>query len=289
MKRTAHGERGQALLLVLATMFVGTFLVSSSLSLVSTSVTSSDSPVANFTSYSSAEAGAQHGLWRLQNEAGFADSITQASPSANYNLTLNGATVPVTITEIFPTPTPTPTPGPTPDPALRIVIAKSVSPNAVMADIPATFTYAIEVTNVGTSNVKLKSLDDTLPAGFSYVPGSSSGFTTADPIITMVGGREELLWDFGTPRPGIGGGSAATQVFQATANPSLGVYYNDAVADAVPPKIGDPILEVYTGPTAPMDAFAERYEIISQVEGVTIRVTVDRTGAGVSVVAWVED
>ena len=289
MKSADRGENGQALLLVLAIMFLGTALVSSSLSLVSTSVTSSNSPELSFTNYSSAEAGAQHGIWRLQNEAGFADSLTEMNPDDSYNLALNSTTVPVTITEIFAAPTPTPTPGPTPDPADRIAITKGISPNAIMADTPGTFTYTIDITNVGTSNVKLEYIGDTLPAGFSYVPGSSSGVTTADPTVTMVGGQQELLWAFGPPRPGISSGNTAPQVFQASANPVQGTYYNDALVAPVAQSIGDPILEVYTGPTAPLDAHAEQYEIVSQVEGVTIRVTVYRTGAGMYVASWTQE
>lgn len=289
MKNIQRSEKGHVLLLVLITMFLGTVLVSSSLSLVSTSVASSDSPAASFTNYSSAEAGAQHGLWRIQNEAGFADSLTEINPSSNYSFMLNGVTVPITVTEIFPNPTPTPTPGPTPDPADRITIAKNISPNAIMAGTSGAFTYTIEITNIGQSNVKLEYIGDTLPLGFSYIPGSSTGFTTDDPTITIVSGQEELLWAFGPPRPGIQAGNIASQVFQATANPAAGVHFNNAIVAAVPQNIGDDILEVYTGPTAPLDAIAERYEIISQVAGVTIRVTVNRTGSGIYIVSWIQD
>lgn len=281
-------ERGNILLLVLATLFVGTILLSSSLSLVSTSTSNTSAPASSLASFSAAEAGAEHGFWRLSNEAGFADSLTPSNPSTNYNLSLNSITVPVTVSEIFATATPTPTPTPIPDPSLRITIGKGVAPHSALAYAPVTVTYTIQITNVGTSNVKLEYIADLLPPGFSYVPGTSNGVTTGEPVITTIDGRDELMWAFGPPRPGITGGNSANQVFQASANLAEGVYYNDARVSVVPQNIGDPIFQVYTGPIAPVDFYAERYDILIQVEGITIRVGVERTGSGVTIVSWEE-
>ena len=111
------------------------------------------------------------------------------------------------------------------------------------------------------------------------------GFIALSVIMPMY----SIVGAFGPPQPGIQSGNTGSQVFQVTANPTLGIYYNNALVAAVPQNIGAPILEVYTSPTDPLDAFAVRYVIVSQVEGATIRVYVDRTGAGVTVAAWIED
>ncbi len=42
-------------------------------------------------------------------------------------------------------------------------------------------TYTITITNVGTADAVLSTITDTLPDGFAYVPGSTTGITTADP------------------------------------------------------------------------------------------------------------
>ena len=42
-------------------------------------------------------------------------------------------------------------------------------------------TYTIEITNVGTTDAVLSTITDTLPSGFTYVPGSTTGITTSDP------------------------------------------------------------------------------------------------------------
>ena len=47
-------------------------------------------------------------------------------------------------------------------------------------------TYTITITNEGADAVDLDSISDTLPDGFAYVPGSTSGVTTAEPVVSRV-------------------------------------------------------------------------------------------------------
>jgi uncharacterized repeat protein (TIGR01451 family) len=44
--------------------------------------------------------------------------------------------------------------------------------------------YTITATNPNTASVQLNSITDTLPAGFSYVAGSTTGLTTTDPTVS---------------------------------------------------------------------------------------------------------
>ena len=50
--------------------------------------------------------------------------------------------------------------------------------------------YTIVVTNPTTKTITMTSLVDTLPAGFTYVPGTTTGATTSDPMVS----ESELTW-----------------------------------------------------------------------------------------------
>lgn len=60
-------------------------------------------------------------------------------------------------------------------------IAKVVSPDSV--DSGSNITYTISIWNSGDAAGNLVSVIDNLPTGFNYIPGSTSGLTTADPSI----------------------------------------------------------------------------------------------------------
>ena len=100
-----------------------------------------------------------------------------------------------------------------------------------------TAVYTITIDNSGDAAETLNTINDTLPAGFSYVTGSSSVLTTADP--TVLG--QDLTWNgpFSLAAHG-----SAVLTFSATASATPGDYLNNAGATA-------PTLPVTpTGPTA---------------------------------------
>jgi uncharacterized repeat protein (TIGR01451 family) len=97
--------------------------------------------------------------------------------------------------------------------------------------------YTITISNPGNAAVTLDTISDTLPAGFSYVAGSSSVLTTADPAIV----GQELTWNGPFSLPATGSGVLS---FSATASATPGVYLNNAGAAAE----GAPVTP--TGPTA---------------------------------------
>jgi uncharacterized repeat protein (TIGR01451 family) len=96
--------------------------------------------------------------------------------------------------------------------------------------------YTITVTNSGATAI-LDSISDTLPEGFSYLPGTSSGATTADP---QVSGRT-LRWSGPFT---VGKGQSVTLRFRVNVAASPGAYLNEATADARGFAIAP------TGPTA---------------------------------------
>src|SRR5882762_7139917 len=97
--------------------------------------------------------------------------------------------------------------------------------------------YTITINNSGNAPVTLNTINDTLPPGFSYVTGSSSVLTTADPAVL----GQELTWNgpFALPANG-----SSVLTFSATASATPGDYLNNAGATAE----GIPVSP--TGPTA---------------------------------------
>jgi uncharacterized repeat protein (TIGR01451 family) len=98
--------------------------------------------------------------------------------------------------------------------------------------------YTITVSNPNTSAVTLDTLTDTLPAGFAYEAGSTTGATTANPTVE----GQELTWsEIAVPANG-----DATLHFGVTAATTPDTYTNQASATA------EGFTVAPTGPTAPV-------------------------------------
>ncbi len=96
--------------------------------------------------------------------------------------------------------------------------------------------YTITVSNPSASAVVLTSISDTLPSGFTYTGGSTTGATTADPAVSGT-----LTWTgpFSVPAAG-----SVSLHFLVTVSSTPGEYFNDASADAGTTPVAP------TGPTA---------------------------------------
>jgi uncharacterized repeat protein (TIGR01451 family) len=97
--------------------------------------------------------------------------------------------------------------------------------------------YTITINNSGDVPETLDTITDTLPAGFSYVTGSSSVLTTADPAVV----GQDLTWNGPFSLAAHGSG---VLTFSATASSTPGDYLNNAGGTAE----GLPVTP--TGPTA---------------------------------------
>ena len=118
---------------------------------------------------------------------------------------------------------------------LPLALSKTADAGTVGAG--GTTGYTISVDNPNAVVVPVE-LTDSLPAGFTYVPGSTTGATTANP--TIVG--QDLTWS-GINAPG---GGAASLHFSVTASSTPGTYSNEASATAEGYTVAP------TGPTAPV-------------------------------------
>lgn len=98
--------------------------------------------------------------------------------------------------------------------------------------------YTITVNNPG-ADATLASITDTLPPGFTYTAGSSSGVTTADPTVAA----QDLTWTgpFAVPS-----GGSVTLHFDVTVSSVAGTYTNQASVDAGAAGVAS------TGATAPI-------------------------------------
>ena len=98
--------------------------------------------------------------------------------------------------------------------------------------------YNITISNTNPDAVTLSSITDTLPAGFAYVSGSTTGVTTSNPSVAA----QVLTWSGPFVVPA---NSSVTLDFSVTVANAAGDYYNEAggVADG-----GYTVLP--TGPTA---------------------------------------
>jgi PKD repeat protein len=99
--------------------------------------------------------------------------------------------------------------------------------------------YTITIHNPNASAVVVNSITDTLPAGFAYVAGSTTGATTANPTSS----GQTLTWN-GSFSASAGGD--VTLHFNVTASSTPGTYYNNAGGDA------GAVVVVATGDTAPI-------------------------------------
>ncbi|HET7488727.1 MAG TPA: choice-of-anchor P family protein [Acidimicrobiales bacterium] len=112
--------------------------------------------------------------------------------------------------------------------------------DAASAQSGGTDGYTITVSNPNAQAVTLSAITDTLPAGFTYAAGTTSGTTTADPTVA----GQDLSWAGPFTVPATGNVSLHFGVHVATAG---GDYYNQAGATATGGATVVP-----TGPTAPV-------------------------------------
>jgi uncharacterized repeat protein (TIGR01451 family) len=119
--------------------------------------------------------------------------------------------------------------------------------DSATAEAGSTDGYTITISNPNATPVPLDSIFDTLPSGFTYIPGSTTGMTTSDPTID----GQTLTWS----EPGIvPAEDSAGLHFQVTVSSTPGTYTNSAGATAGSFSVAP------TGPTAPITVTASEEE-----------------------------
>ncbi|MDA8139296.1 MAG: hypothetical protein M0036_11650 [Desulfobacteraceae bacterium] len=115
--------------------------------------------------------------------------------------------------------------------------AKSVNPSSVNPGEAVAYTVTIQ--NSGGIPAAVTQITDTLPAGFAYTPGTSSGVTSANPAVS----GQTLTWSGNWVIPPA---QTRTLTFYVQSTSSPGVYYNSAVVN------GSDFAALSIGPIAPV-------------------------------------
>ncbi len=99
---------------------------------------------------------------------------------------------------------------------VNMTISKAVNVSQSLENVPVTYT----ITVAGPPTFSLTSITDTLPTGFTYVTGSTTGLTTADPT-----GTGPITWNGSWTLPSNG---TVTLSFQAMTPNTRGTFTNTA-------------------------------------------------------------
>jgi uncharacterized repeat protein (TIGR01451 family) len=126
----------------------------------------------------------------------------------------------------------------------NLALTTSKTADQAGATVGAQDGYTITVSNPNASAVQLASITDTLPAGFSYVSGSTTGVTTSNPSVSL----QTLTWTGPFTVPAASGPTPGTASlhFNVTVSSTPGTYFNNATAD------GGNFSVIATGDTAPI-------------------------------------
>ena len=170
----------------------------------------------------------------------------------------------------------------------NIDLGVTVDPDSAQSAAPTTFQYTVSLFNNDSVIHEIKEILNTLPAGFFYVVGSTSGLTAADPLVMVDPdtGQELLTCTFSAPYPTIGAGAGDSLIFDATATLDKGRYYDEASATLA--DLQGNVATIETGPTAPVTVFWS-YQIIAQGPKRQATASVLILPGTVQILTWQED
>ncbi|MCH8199730.1 MAG: DUF11 domain-containing protein [Chloroflexi bacterium] len=214
-------ERGGAMLVVLAFLVFVVPTVTAALSFAATVSRSSGAEGERAIVQYTSTGGAEHGLYRVVYEAGYADGLV-LDVADLYTVPVNGRTVNISVTRLSATvhdPPPS-----TYNSKQRLYAEKVVTPETASPSTLTTFTYTITVTNGSETTKGINQVVDELPGGFSYVGGTTTGLTTDDPSVL----GQKLEWDVASLGIDLAPDGSIVLSFDAQASVPEGVYCNEA-------------------------------------------------------------
>ncbi|MEE9262602.1 MAG: hypothetical protein V3U95_08530 [Dehalococcoidia bacterium] len=187
LKQLLQDQKGYATFaLALIGMLVVSFIVVPFLGLLPTHLIATEKSASRLIGMYSAGSGVEYTLWELLNNPNFDSGLSPTTPSKNITVESNEETITVTVTKVFTSETLQ---------GQGMDIDKQVTPTSASAGVPETYTYTLTLTNIGTGTNTINQVVDLLPAGFAYVPGSTTGLTTFDPSISSFSSAAaKLLW-----------------------------------------------------------------------------------------------
>ena len=237
MGKKMKRQCGQAFILVLILLAVGTLLIVPLLQLTQTTVKGS-AMYGQFANEDYAtNAALEYGLWRLNYEEGFVQSLIPGVESEPFSVTLNGVTAWTSITshadigedlsgqELMKN--------------VPYKLTKLVTPDNAEPGVETEFTYTVSLKcyDPTPEDRKLKKMFDKLAPGLEYVADSTDwsegqwGIPPFDPGEKLEkDGRYKLTWDF-SPDVVFGYGEVKTMSFGVIGTLDEGIYANEAWVD----------------------------------------------------------
>lgn len=162
-------------------------------------------------------------------------------------------------------------------------ISKAVNRPTAPTGSVLTYTIVIQNNSISGDDAFLHTLNDTIPAGFAYIPGSTtSAVFGGDPTIA----GQNLTWTLLPLSYTLASGSAITSTFQVT-GATPGTYFNTAVIDGnnfAPVSTGNTAQVILQGPTP--TSIVPNSGCNDTPVNVTINGTYFAPGATVNLGAW---
>jgi len=221
-----NGERGQAFLLVLIALAVGSMLITPTLGYVSTGIVETRVSEEVLLKEYSADAAVEYSLWQLKyNIDGVADQLSTENPSSNTSITVNGIEVPIITAISF---SPESDNGtftlPASESGIHLAVAQDIIPTTWSGAGQKSFmAHVIYIYNCGTSAVHLKALFQSLDPELKYVQASYDG-PSASLTKTLVDDHWELYWQFNAPLPKLNARDIMVITFATWAQKDMGDY-----------------------------------------------------------------
>jgi hypothetical protein len=211
MKRLVRNEKGQALVLTLLLLLIGSLIVAPTLALMGTGIRSGRVYEQKNDEIYAADAGVEDAMWRIRNDTMddllASRNYTPYDYSSNYtypyNLFVNGKDVAVNITNVW-----VPTGISQPDAATAEKIIDDEKLLIIGYPDANASTYDIKIVYYGSSDLNVKTLGIWLSSGFQYSEYSGScslqgkGWYHA-PTISLYKGGCAVVWSFASPYPSL--------------------------------------------------------------------------------------
>ena len=200
------GQQGQAFLLVLVALALGSMLITPTIQYVYTGQTEAQVLNDMLLDQYSADAAVEYHLWQLTyNVDGITEGLNPENPSSNDIITVNGIEIPI-ITEITESPLGEDWPFPIPQAQSGIALEAALvlePPHLSEDGLTAYFVHKVYMFNSGDASVHMKGVFQQLDPQLTYVPGSYDG-PDADLTMDYIDDHWELYCDFATPLPTLG-------------------------------------------------------------------------------------
>jgi len=219
-----NGQRGQALILVLIALAVGSLLITPTLNYVSTGLLETRVSERLLLEQYAADAAVEYSLWQLQhNVDNITDQLNPDNPSSNSSITVNGIDIPIT-TEI--SYSPQSDNGsftiPASESGIHLAVAQEIIPTCWSGAGRKNFlAHVVYIFNHGTSAIHLKALFQQLDPELKYVQGSYDG-PSANLTKSCVDDHWELYFEFTHPLPKLNAQEMMTITFATWAKKDMG-------------------------------------------------------------------